>query len=90
MSLTALDRTQEAREIFDELIAQSRRQVVPPFILAWGHLALGESDRGFEWLETGYRERDDNLTFLKVDPAFDLFRSDPRFQSLLRRMNFLE
>ena len=30
------------------------------------------------------------LTYLKMDPRFDSLRGDPRFQAMLRRLNFLE
>jgi hypothetical protein len=47
---------------------------------AHGHRAsLGE-------LERNYDERASLLTLVNVDPAFDPLRSDPRFNSLIRRM----
>jgi hypothetical protein len=30
------------------------------------------------------------LTYLKMDPRFDGLRPDPRFQAMLRRLNFVE
>lgn len=41
-----------------------------------------------EWLEKGFEVRASGMTYLKVDPLYDPMRSDPRFQALLRRMNF--
>ena len=51
---------------------------------------LGEMDKAFEWLEKAYQERGGELVFMQVSPDFDSLRDDPRFQSLLRRMNFPE
>ena len=48
--------------------------------------ALGEIDTGFEYLEKAYEEHDFFLFCLKIDPAFDAIRSDPRDISLLKRM----
>jgi len=49
---------------------------------------LGDKDRAIEWLEKGFREKSVNVRFLKVARTWDPLRSDPRFQNLLRRMNF--
>ena len=58
--------------------------------IAWQYVALGQKDEALQWLEKGYAAHAANLLFVKSEPAFDALHSDPRFQSLMRRMNFLE
>ena len=55
------------------------------------YAALRDDERAFEWLERAYEERAFFLgVFLKVEPVFFRLHSDPRFQDLLRRMNYPE
>jgi DNA transposition AAA+ family ATPase len=51
-------------------------------------VALGQKDRALAELEHAYDEHSERLTWLGVDWRFDDLHSDPRFQDLLRRMNF--
>ena len=54
-------------------------------------IALGHKEEALTWLETRYlAQADDDLLWIKVDPVYEPLRSDPRFQALLRRMNFPE
>ncbi len=41
----------------------------------------------FEWLERSYTERNARLRFIKYDPLLRKLRDDPRYTSLLRKMN---
>jgi TolB-like protein/Tfp pilus assembly protein PilF len=54
------------------------------------HASLGEKDEAFRSLEKAIELRAPYVILLKVDPRFDSLRADPRFQGLLRRMNFPE
>lgn len=80
------DRRGEAQKVLDELKELSKRRYVAPFDVAMVYAGLGEKDQAFEWLQRAYEERDDWLTFLKVEPRADTLRSDPRFQDLLQRV----
>ena len=42
--------------------------------------------KALEWLETGLRERDPNLTWITFDKEFEFLESNPRFQDLLREV----
>lgn len=48
----------------------------------------GEDDKALDLLEQLYARRDNDMLQFKVDPRMDTLRSSPRFQVLLRRMNF--
>jgi DNA-binding winged helix-turn-helix (wHTH) protein/Tfp pilus assembly protein PilF len=58
-----------------------------PVVSAYLYTMLGEKGRALDELEHAYDAKDFFLTFIKVDPAFDDLRPEPRFQNLLRRMN---
>ena len=61
---------------------------VDPFFLAIHYSGLGDKDDAFACLEKAYAERSTEMPQMKIEPAFDVLHSDPRFQDLLRRMNF--
>ncbi|MFQ5694366.1 MAG: protein kinase [Terriglobia bacterium] len=82
--------TRQAVEILDELKEVSKQGRLPSYEIAAVHAALGQKEQAFAWLEKAYGERDSWLVFVKVEPMFDPLRGDPRFQALLRRMNFPE
>lgn len=67
---------------------KSRTRYVSPLFIAGTYITLGDKDHAFEWLDKAYQERSPVLFAIKVDPSWDPLRSDPRFQDLLRRMNF--
>jgi hypothetical protein len=51
-------------------------------------MSLGDKEEALALLERAYAERDFGLRYLKTDPDWDPLRSDPRFQRLLRQLNF--
>ncbi len=83
-------KTAEARKILDDLHALAEKQYILPFAFAVMHTGLGENDEALAWLERAYQDRNAWMVYLQVAPWLDPLRSDPRFQDLLRRMNFPE
>jgi len=84
----AAGRRDEAHRVLEQLHELSKQRYVTPYGVARIHAALGEKEEALHWLETAYRERAEWMVLLKVDPCLDDLRPDPRFQDLLRRMNF--
>ena len=78
----------KAQELLLELQERSKREFVDPYYIAIIYLGLGEQDQALDWLNKAYGERSFWLLWLRVEPRFDGLRSDPRYQDLVRRMNF--
>jgi TolB-like protein/DNA-binding winged helix-turn-helix (wHTH) protein/tetratricopeptide (TPR) repeat protein len=78
----------EALQVAHELERLSKTQYVSQYDIAVPYAGLGDKDRALFWLNRAYEERATQMYTLNVDPWFDSLRPDPRFQDLLRRMNF--
>lgn len=79
-----------ARRELEKLEQLNRRQQLDPINMLWAHLGMGHKDEVLAYLEKAYSEHFTILTTLKVEPAFDPLRSDPRFQDLLRRIGLAD
>ncbi|HTU48632.1 MAG TPA: tetratricopeptide repeat protein [Bryobacteraceae bacterium] len=77
-------RRTQAFKILDDLKNGSKDKPSYAADIALVYAGLNEKDQAFVWLEKAYEERF-NPSIL-VRPAFDVLRSDPRFQDLLRRL----
>jgi serine/threonine protein kinase/Tfp pilus assembly protein PilF len=77
----------EAQTLLEELQELAAKGYVSPFSFALIHMALGEMERGLDWLGKAINERDGLILHLHVDPQFDPLRSHPRYPALLRKMN---
>lgn len=79
-------RKDEAERILAELHDLAERRYVSPSDLASLHFALGDRDRGFQWLTKAFHDRSFELMCVRVDPRFDVVRDDSRFQTLIRQL----
>ena len=69
-----------------KLLAEVATVPVSSYSLAGVYAALGEMDKAYELLHQALAEHDLQLVSLKVDPALDGLRADPRFAELVRRV----
>ncbi|MGB9473305.1 MAG: protein kinase [Candidatus Acidiferrum sp.] len=79
----------EAEKILRDFLQRSETTYLSPYMIATIYAGLGNKDKAFEYLEKAYQERTPDLPyFLRADLRMDTLRSDPRFQDLMRRINF--
>jgi TolB-like protein/cytochrome c-type biogenesis protein CcmH/NrfG len=89
VALASAGRKREALQIAHELETTSRGRYVSPYALAQIYAALNSKEDTFKWLQAAYDDRAVWMGYLAVDPIFDPYRSDRRFQQLLRRIDLL-
>jgi len=78
---------QQARTIINQLIAKSDTTSVgsPGYFTGWYYSWMGDKDSAFYWLEKAYENRSPEFPWLKVDPAFNSLKDDPRYWDLYER-----
>jgi eukaryotic-like serine/threonine-protein kinase len=90
LSLAKSGGRHEAIKLRDQLKMESTHRYVPSYCFAIIHLALGEKDEAFEWLEKDIDERSSWPVVYAVVPELDELRDDPRFKHMLQRLNLPE
>jgi hypothetical protein len=73
----------EATRILHDLGDLARSRYVSSFEIALIHLALGDVDASFEWLD---RAHDERSGWLAMEPRLAPLRHDARFKRLLERI----
>ena len=83
-------RPAEAQHAMEGLRQLERRYPVDPAAFAWAYLGMGKKDETLACLEKAYARHSNMMDTLKVEPAWDPLRSDPRFQRLVRRVGLAQ
>ena len=78
--------TEHAENLMAELAERRQRSYVSSAAFAVYYAAMGQADFMFESLNAALAEREPFLTRMDAEPYFWPYRSDPRYQDLLRSM----
>jgi hypothetical protein len=87
-ALGTAGRAGDARQLVQRLEHPPQGVWVDPVVMANAYGGVGDLDRAMEWFEKGFAERSPNMIYLKQARHNDFARADPRFQALIKRMNF--
>lgn len=68
----------EAMKVLAQMHEVAKQRYVPAYGFGVAYAALGDKEQAFQWLERSFQDRAWEITYLKVDPAIDPLRSDPR------------
>jgi len=91
-------RKREALELFSEVLEEEIQEGINITSVYWigfssvvkaqAYFALGDRDEAFRWLNLAYDAKEATMLELKINRFYDPYRSDPRFQEIVKRMNF--
>lgn len=74
------------KQHLEDLKEDYEKGSVSPYSIASVYARLGDKEQTLNWLEKAYQQHDAYVVYLKIEPQFDSFRSDPRVVDLMRRI----
>jgi tetratricopeptide (TPR) repeat protein len=77
-----------ALEILQQLQDLSSHRYINGCWIAQIYAGLRDYDAAFDWLDKGFAQRSESMAHLQMFPVLYDLHSDPRFNTLLRRMKF--
>jgi TolB-like protein/Flp pilus assembly protein TadD len=76
----------KAEQVLTYLEGVANERHVAPEARIYVYLGLGEKGKALDWLEKAHEEQDVACWWIKVDQIYDSVRSEPRFQTLLKKL----
>jgi DNA-binding winged helix-turn-helix (wHTH) protein/TolB-like protein/Tfp pilus assembly protein PilF len=81
--------TSGIRRLWQEQINIIHNHPLTEFRKARYYALLGDKERAIDWLEKSYENHNLEQVFILSEPAFEKLHNDPRFDFIIKRMNFV-
>ena len=80
----------EIQKIMDEVMDRSKTEYISALFLCCLSYYSKDHEKALEYLELAFEQRDTTLLGIRASPITQFIRTDPRFRSCMKRMNFPE
>jgi pentatricopeptide repeat protein len=84
ISLVKVGKMNEAKA----MVSQMDKEKMSAGARVYMYFAIGEMDQGFEWLEKAYTQGDPIIPQIRDLPSLFPIESDPRYNEMIRKLNF--
>ncbi len=72
----------------DVLAARSEQRYVAPNGIMAHYIRAGDLEKALDWAEQAFQQRNPNVPPWGVDPSVDVLRGLPRFDAMIRELDF--
>jgi TolB-like protein/cytochrome c-type biogenesis protein CcmH/NrfG len=70
------------------MVKRSETEFITPWRISTIYTRAGNKPEAISWMEKAFLAHDQNMPFIATDPIFDLLKGDPKFETIVKRMNF--
>lgn len=70
------------------MVKRSEIEFITPWRICTIYARAGNKEEALNWMEKAYLAHDQNMPYIATDPIFDYMRDDPKFQAIVKKMNF--
>jgi tetratricopeptide (TPR) repeat protein len=75
-----------ARQSLETLDEMSAQAYVSPLDRAVVYAGIGDDEQALDWLERAFEDHSPRVIWIKLEPAFQGLRTQPRFEDMVRRV----
>ena len=86
-TLAAAGRRAETEKLLQRIFEQGERQYLSYYQIALIYIYLDEKENALDALERAFEDREGWLIWLRIEPALDKLRREPRFVNLRKKIN---